>query len=227
MIKTKIKKAIALAGIATIAATSSLSGVLNDTFAANIGTGSVTGTSSFDSVIVWDDLFPGSATGTVSGIVVTAQVLPTLNMVLSTGAIDLGTLDAGIESTGSLDIEVGTNAANGVNITVKSSSGGLTNTSNNSLQINNLAVDGIAESYTFASSTWAIDSNVTWFSSSTELATTEIINSNEYAIYTTNKPEQSDGVNADVTFIVWATSNAQTAAGNYEDTITFTVTGNF
>ena len=147
MIKTKIKKAIALAGIATIAATSSLGGVLNNTFAATIGTGSVAGTATFDSSVVWDDTFPGTATGTVSRIVVTAQVLPTLNMVISTGAIDLGTLESGTESNGSLDIEVGTNAANGVTITARSGSGGLTNTSDNSLQINDLVTDGVAESY--------------------------------------------------------------------------------
>jgi len=89
MIKTKIQKAIAIASVATIAATSSLGGMLNNTYAAVIGTGSVTGTSSFDSSVNWDDTFPGTATGVVSGIVVTAQVLPTLNMVLSTGSIDL------------------------------------------------------------------------------------------------------------------------------------------
>ena len=89
MTKTKIQKAIAIASVATIAATSSLGGVLNNTFAAVIGTGSVAGTSSFDSSVNWDDTFPGTATGVVSGIVVTAQVLPTLNMVLSTGSIDL------------------------------------------------------------------------------------------------------------------------------------------
>jgi hypothetical protein len=54
MIKTKIKKAIALAGITTIAATSALGGALNTYAASQIGTGSVTGTSAFDSAILWN-----------------------------------------------------------------------------------------------------------------------------------------------------------------------------
>jgi expansin (peptidoglycan-binding protein) len=87
MIKTKIKKAIAIASIAALAATT-----LGSTFAADIGTASISGGATTN--VVWDDLFPGTATGTVSGIVVTAQVLPTLNMVVSTGAIDLGILTA-------------------------------------------------------------------------------------------------------------------------------------
>jgi hypothetical protein len=124
MIKTKIKKAIALAGIASIAAASSLGGVLNNTFAASqIGTGSVTGQPAFDSAITWDDLFPGSASGSVDNIVITAKVLPTLTMEVSTGAIDLGDLVANVASTGSLFIEIGTNAKAGVTITARSGSG--------------------------------------------------------------------------------------------------------
>jgi hypothetical protein len=87
MIKTKIQKAIAIASIAALSATT-----LGSTFAANIGTASINGGAS--SNVVWDDTFPGTATGTVTGIIVTAQVLPTLNMVISTGAIDLGILTA-------------------------------------------------------------------------------------------------------------------------------------
>jgi len=121
MIKTKIKKAIALAGIATIAATSALGGAINTYAASQIGTGSVTGTSSFDSSIMWDGTYTAnSASGSVSNVIVTAEVLPTLNMTVSTGAIDLGTLVANVQSNGSLGIEIGTNAANGVTITARS-----------------------------------------------------------------------------------------------------------
>ena len=225
MIKTKIKKAIAFAWIVALTATS-----LGSTFAANIGTASIDGGAS--SSVVWDDTFPGTATGTVSGVIVTAQVLPTLNMTLSTGSIDLGTLAAGIPSNGTLDIEVGTNAANGVNISARSGSGGLTNTSDNALKIQDNTSgsfdDGIAESYTFASTIGWIDSSVTGYSQTWELADIEVNdNSTEHTIYTTNKPEQTDNASADVTFTVEATTNAQTAAGNYQDNITFTVTGNF
>jgi hypothetical protein len=165
MIKTKIKKVLAVTAIAALATTQ----FANVFAASNIGTGSVTGDAGFDTNIVWDDAFPGSATGTVSGITVKAQVLPTLNMVISANEIDLGTLTAGTPSTGTLDIEVGTNAANGVTIRVSSASGGLTNTSNNSLQINNQSIDGSAELYSFASTANAIDSTVTGFANSGDL----------------------------------------------------------
>jgi hypothetical protein len=130
MTKTKIKKVIAIASIAALSLTT-----IGSTFAANIGTASISGGAS--SNVVWNDSFPGTATGTVAGVIVTAQVLPTLNMVISTGAIDLGILSSGIESTGGLDIEVGTNAANGVTITARSGSGGLTNTSDGTTKIVN------------------------------------------------------------------------------------------
>jgi hypothetical protein len=223
MIKTKIKKVLAATAIAALATTQ----FANVFAASNIGTGSVTGDISFDTNIIWDDAFPGSATGTVTGIVVKAQVLPTLNMVISDKEIDLGVLTAGTPSTGTLDIEVGTNAANGVTIRVKSASGGLTNTSDNALQINNALTDGSQENYTFASTANAIDSTVTGFVTTGDLASTEVVDSSELIIYDTNKPEISDGTDADVTFTVSATSNAQTPAGNYQDTLDFTVIGNF
>ena len=224
MIKTKIKKAIALASI-----TAMLTASLGSSFAAtDIGDATVTGSGALTQDIIWDDNFPGTATGTVSGIVVTAEVLPTINMTISADTIDLGVLLAGVESTGSLDIEVGTNAADGVSITARSWSGGLTNTTDNAIQINDLVTDGTAESYTFASAANAIDSTVTGFTTTGDLTAIEVNdNSTEHVVYTTNKPEQDDGTIQDVSFTVAAISNAQTAAGNYRDEITFTITGNF
>jgi hypothetical protein len=149
-------------------------------------------------------------------------------MVISTGAIDLGTLNAWVESTGSLWIEVGTNAANGVTITARSWSGGLTNTSDNAIQINDLTDDWVADSYTFAATAWANDSTVSGYTQSSDYAAVEVDNNTtENTIYSTNKPEQDDNTNADVTFVVAATPNIQTAAWDYQDKITFTVTGNF
>lgn len=223
MTKTKIKKLLALVAVSALATTQ-----LGNVFAASqIGTGSVVGDAGFDSAVMWDDNFPGTATGTVSGIVVTANVAPTLNMTISTGAIDLGTLNAADFSTGSLDIEIGTNAVNGVTVTARSSSGGLTNTSDNSIQINDLATDGIAEDYKFSSAlNAAADSTVTGFTSSATLDTQVNDNTTEHTVYTSNKPEQNLNVD-DITFSVAAKANAQTPAGNYQDTITFTVVGNF
>ncbi len=223
MIKTKIKKALASIGLTAMIVSS-----FGSAFAATtVGQATVTGQPAFDTNIVWDDNFPGSATGALSGVKVKARILPTISMVISTGAIDLGTLDAGIEATGSLDIEIGTNAANWVVVTAKSGSGGLTNLSDNSIQINNLVADGIADSYTFASTAGTHDSTVTGFTQSSDYNVGEVNDSSEHIIYSTNKPEQSDGVDVDLVFEVGATANAQTAAWDYEDTITFTIVGNF
>jgi len=118
MLKTKIKKAIAIASLAGIAATN-----LSSVYATNIGTATVTGAPWLTQNIVWDNNFPGTASGSVTGVTVTAQVLPTLNMTLSTSTINLGTLVAGNPASGNVNIEVGTNAADGVTITARSGSG--------------------------------------------------------------------------------------------------------
>ena len=225
MIKTKIKKALAILALGALATTN-----FSGTFAAQIGTGSVVGDATFDSAIIWDDTFPGTATGTVSGIVVTADIAPTLNMTISTGAIALGTLSSAAYSTWSLDIEIGTNALNGVSITARSGSGGLANTSDNTVVINDdlgAITDGTADSYLFTSAlNAASDSTTVGYTQSATLSSEVNDNTTEHTVYTTNKPEQDNGVN-DVTFSVSAQPNAQTAAWNYQDTITFTVVGNF
>ncbi|MFA5917238.1 MAG: hypothetical protein WC850_03330 [Candidatus Gracilibacteria bacterium] len=220
MMKTKIKNGLAIFAIAAL--------TINSTYAATqIGTGSVSGTSSFDSGVMWDDAMPGIATGSVSGILITAKVLPTLNMVISTGSIDLGTLNAAAYSTGSLDIEVGTNASNGVTVSATSNAGGL-NSATNGSTINNTTTDGIAESYIFSSAlNAASDSSVTGFSQTANLSTEINDNATAHTLYNTNKPESSSGVN-DVTFFVSAKIDEQTPAGtDYQDTVTLTVVGNF
>jgi len=222
MINTKIKKAAAIAAITALTMTSAYA-------ATQIGTGSVTGDSSFDSPINWDETFGGTAnaSGSVSNILVKAVVEPSLNMEISDSEINLGTLTPGVEASGDLDLEIGTNAANGASITARSQSGGLTNTSDTSIQINDLTADGVAESYKFASAIdAAADSTVSGFSQDADLDTEVDDNTTEHTVYTSNKPQATDGVN-DVKFTVKATSDAQTPAGNYEDHITFTVTGNF
>ncbi len=230
MIKTKIKKATAIAGITALMATTlGLAGLATSYAATQIGTGSVDGIGAFDAPIIWDDTFGNNnnATGSVSDILVQATVAPSLNMEISTDVIDLGELVADTESTGSLDLEIGTNAVNGVSITARSQSGGLTNTGDNDIQINSLATDGVVESYKFASALNAAeDSSITGFSSSAALDADVDNNGDEHTVYTSDKPESTDGIN-DVTFTVKATSDAQTPAGLYEDHITFTVTGNF
>jgi hypothetical protein len=170
---------------------------------------------------------PWVATGSVSGILITAKVLPTLNMVISTGAINLGNLNATTYSTWTLDIEVGTNAANGVTVSATSNAGWLNSATNGSI-INNAITDWLAESYIFSSAlNAASDSSITWFSQTANLSTevSDIITA--HTLYHSNKPESSSWVN-DVTFSVSAKIDQQTPAGtDYQDTVTLTVVWNF
>jgi hypothetical protein len=158
---------------------------------------------------------------------ITAKVLPTLNMVISTGSIDLGTLNAAAYSTWSLDIEVGTNASNWVTVSATSNAGWL-NSATNGSTINNTTTDWIAESYIFSSAlNAASDSSVTWFSQTANLSTEINDNATAHTLYNTNKPESSSWVN-DVTFFVSAKIDEQTPAGtDYQDTVTLTVVWNF
>ncbi len=218
--KTNIKKILAILSVAAL--------TINSTYAATqIGTWSVSGTSSFDSAVMWNDAIPWVATGSVSWIIVTARVLPTLNMVISTGAINLGTLNASAYSTWSLDIEVGTNAANWVNVTAKSGTGWLRSASNWSI-INSTVTDWLAESYKFSSAlNAAADSSIIWYSQTANLNTEVDNNTTAHTLYATTKPESSSWVN-DLTFFVSAKIDQQTPAGtDYQDTVTLTVVWNF
>jgi len=224
MIQTKIKKILAFIAVIGFASTN-----VGNVFAATqIGTGSVDGTTTFDSAINWNGTYTAnSASGSVSNIKIKAKVQPNLNMTISTGAIDLGVLEAGVASTGSLFLEIGTNAKSGVTITARSQSGGLTNVDDNAIQINDLTTDGVAENYTWASTkNTTDDSSSSAFSASGMSAAEVDDNVTEHTVYTTNKPEATNGIN-DVEFVVSATTTAETPAGDYEDYVTFTVTGNF
>jgi hypothetical protein len=102
--QTKIKKAIALL---------SLFGILiantTDVFAVKIGTGSITGSgTTFD--INWSGNFNGTdnASGSITGIKVTANVEPILDMRLSADTINLGSITN--SSSSGITIEVGTNS---------------------------------------------------------------------------------------------------------------------
>ncbi len=220
MIKTKIKKAFAVAWITAIAMTN-----FGNAFAAtNIGTAGVEWDTSFETNVVWDDNFPGTATWSVNWIEVNATVLPTLNMNISASEINLGNLIPWVPATWNIGIEVGTNAANGVTITARSNSGGLVNASDPSIIINDLN----NSSYTFKSVANAIDSTISWFETTGDLIETEVNNNTtEHLIYETNKPERLDEVNADLDFTVTTEVDAEMMAWNYKDLITFTVTGNF
>jgi hypothetical protein len=73
------------------------------------------------------------------------------------GIIDLGNLSSASASSGSVNIEIGTNAANGASLTAKSTNAGMTSTTNSGV-INSLVADGFADSYKFSSVLGATDS---------------------------------------------------------------------
>lgn len=182
----------------------------------NGGTGSV----------IWNDTFPGLATGTtVTGININAKILPTLNMEISgTGTIDLGELSSVNYQTGSVNIEIGTNASAGAAVTATSTKGGLQN-GTGSDYLNNLTSDGLADSYVFSSTVGTTDSAFTGIVQ-TGLDATEVNTTTPYTIYSSNKPQATTGLD-DLAFSVSAKPNAQSPAGNYNDIVTLTVTGNF
>ncbi len=197
--------------------------------ATNIGTGSVVGSGGLTSSVVWNDLFPGTATGTINGLVIKAKIQPTLNMTITgSGIIDLGDLSAAGYSSGSVNIEIGTNAVNGASVTAKSTNGGLKNTVDSTQFINNLVADGSADSYKFGSAiVAATDSTVTGFVQTAALNTEVSDTTTSHTVYTSNKPQPLSGTTDDFSFTVSAQPNAQSAAGNYNDVVVVTVTGNF
>lgn len=220
--KTKTKKALALFTLSAV-----LAGNAGLALAKDIWDAKVVDDASKNVKITWDEQFPITATGTITGIKVKAVVEPQIDMSISNKEINLGTLVSTTKKEGTLKIEVGTNAANGVNLTVASTNAGLQNKQNTSVKINSDTASGIPGNYTFKSEAGTTDSTATGFTAQV-LTETEIKDTTARSIYKTNKPEAftEDAVN-DVTFTVWAKINAQTPAGEYEDLLNFTITGNF
>ncbi len=211
-------------GISIIALTTNLSLV----FASQIGTGTVVWSGALTAPINWNDTFIGSsASGTINGILVTARVLPTLNMTISgSGTIALGNLSSSTASTGSVSIELGTNAVNGASVTARSTNGWLTSSSSGSIVINSLVADGFADSYKFLSVANATDSTAPGFTQSGTLNTEVNSSVTNYTLYTSTRPQPLSWVD-DITFSISAQPNAQTPAGDYSDIVIVTVTGNF
>lgn len=199
--------------------------------ATTIGSGSVVGSGALTTDVVWNDAFPGTATGSVNGIVVKARVKPALNMVITgSGVIDLGTIDPAAYASGSVNIEVGTNAINGASVTAKSTNGGLKNISDGTQFINSVttSADPIADSYMYSSSiVAATDSAFSTFSQSVMTAAEINDTTTAHPIYTSNKPQALSTEVDDFSFSVAAKPNAQTPAGEYNDIVVLTVTGNF
>lgn len=111
--------------IGAITLTLSTGSILSGVYASQIGTGTVVGSGALTTAINWNDTFIGSsASGTINGILITARVLPILNMTISgSGTLALGNLSSTTASTGTLSIEIGTNAINGASVTAQSTNG--------------------------------------------------------------------------------------------------------
>ena len=197
--------------------------------ATNIGTGSVVGSGALTSTVVWNDTFPGTATGVVNGLVIKAKVKPSLNMIITgSGVIDLGYLDPSGYSSGSVNIELGTNAANGASVTATSTNAGLKNVSDPTQFINSLVADGLVDSYQYSSAAVAAHDSAFGTFSQGFMAATEVNNTTTaHPIYTSNKPQSLSVGTDDFSFTVAAKPDAQTPAGDYKDTVVLTVTGNF
>jgi hypothetical protein len=195
--------------------------------ATNIGTGSVAGSGALNQNVVWNDTFPGTATGTINGLVIKAKIQPTLSMTISgSGIIDLGTLTSAAYSTGTVNIELGTNAVNGAVVTASSTNAGLKSVSDSGQVLNSLSTDGAADSYRFTSAiVAATDSSIGTFTQTANL-NTEVNSSATQTLYTSNKPQALNGVD-DFSFSVSAKPNAQSPAGDYNDIIQVSVVGTF
>ena len=197
--------------------------------ATTIGTGSVVGSGALSSAIVWNDTFPGTATGTINGLVIKARINPILNMVVTgSGVIDLGILSDVAASTGSVSVEIGTNAVNGASVTARSTEGGLKNATNATVFINSLTADEVADSYKYLSSIVAADdSSYTSFVQASSLNTEVSDNTTNHILYTSNKPQVLSVGTDDFIFSVAAQPSIETPAGDYSDVVVLTVTGNF
>ncbi len=197
--------------------------------ASTIGTGSVEGSGALSSAVTWDDAFPGTATGVVNGLAVKARINPTLNMVITgSGVIDLGEVSSSAYSTGTVNIEVGTNAVNGSSVTARSTNGGLQNASNPTVFLNSLTADEVADSYRFTSALDAADdSSYSSFAQTAALAAEVNDNTTNHVLYTSNKPQSLSVGADDFLFSVSTKPDAQSPAGDYTDVVVVTVTGNF
>jgi hypothetical protein len=195
-----------------------------------IGTGSVVGSGALTSPVNWNDTYTtASATGTINGIVIKARIKPVLNMVVTgSGVIDLGDLSSTAYASGSVNVEIGTNAVNGASATARSTNGGLQNASNATVYINDLTADEVADSYKFNSAIVAADdSSYASFTQAATLNTEVNNNTTNHTLYTSNKPQVLSPTTDDFSLTVSAQPSIETPAGEYSDVVVLTVTGNF
>ena len=208
--KTSLKKLVAGASIVALTA-------MNSVFASSL---SLTGTDTSLSLTgaTGGTSYSGtSVTGSLN-LTVTAQVLPTLSLDITAGSLDLWVLDSSIVSTGSLDVILSTNATDGANVTVSSSTGWLASTQGDLISYTGSVIVAGTQGYNLT---------VDW-AAQTAGALATIVNSivdsdADTGILSVDNPTK----NAKVTVQANASIDTLTPSGDYSVVHTFTVTGNF
>lgn len=208
--KTNVKKVVAVASVAALI-------TMNSAFANQIGTWSYSSTG-LTAPINYNS---GSLQASWSlNVQVSATVLPTLTMNLSKNSLEFWNLV--VNQTGSVDLDVttATNAAEGIIVSVASNWLRTWNTANDFVIWNKISGD--AELQTTQSDDFYKISSTTSASGAT-LALQDVAASNNKVLDAGNVAESNSTTN-----VVLSTKiGAQTEAGNYTDTLVFTVTGQF
>lgn len=174
--------------------------------------------------ITFDGGDGNDGTGSTS-VAVTASVAPILSLDVSENSLALGALSAAGYSSGSLNIELATNAVGGATVTAASVNGALVGGSTGH-ELNNLDANFSGQSYQIGSVASGDTTDLGTLSSRLGSSFTEIVDDSAKTIYTVNGPERAGGA-ADAVVTVGAKSDAATPADSYSDSIVLTVTASF
>lgn len=211
--KTSFKKLVAGASITALV-------IMNTAYATQIGTWTITWSWTTPINSTWDWVSTASGT-TASGsldVLVSAQVIPTLSMTISTWALNFWVLSVWANNQ-SLTVTTASNAKDWVTVSVASTWLATWNGATDKY-IWTLA-RGWSQTTTWVDS-YKIASVDTSVSGGTVLWLQDVAGSQ--TILNANNVAKA---NATTTVNLTATIDAQTEAGNYNDTLTFTVVGTF
>lgn len=189
-------------------------------------------TISFETV-AWDLWSAVLVNGTDNQITVSAKVDPVLKFAIQTSSLTFANpLSTTISSSPATGLELGTNAIGGVTVIATSTNWALYD-SVSGHKIDNTQADSLyaAQDYQFEATVGTTDA-AAWTTiaglAATSVEDTTMGTTNVKTIYTANKPQNFDTAwDYDVDFKLNAKIAESTPAGNYGDTITFTVTWNF
>jgi len=178
--------------------------------------------------------------GSANQVSVTANIEPTLSFSLGANSLALGTLTPGTPSTAASTVTAATNAAAGLTVNVRNTANGLNDGSGNSIdavpadtsKTTIEANKATTEYYGFraydagslASATFVDGTSANPYASAAVTVEFEPMASGaDLAVMSTNAPVASTAV----AYEILANANSTSAAGNYTDTLTFTVVPSF